>query len=90
LSAKSNLNYRDLASVASSSKYLRKENPMKKKFMQYILFLMCGFTAIAYGIESDQASCEITIPEACDQHPDCPQENHPTGTNCPHQDPSPY
>ena len=61
-----------------------------KKFMLSTLFLLCCFLATAYCFENNQASCEITSPEACDQHPDCPQESHPTGTNCPHLDPSPF
>lgn len=61
-----------------------------RKLIDSILFLMCCFITTGYGNEDDQVSFEITSPEVCDQHPDCPQDSHPTGTNCPHQDPSPY
>lgn len=62
-----------------------------KKLMHSILFLICCFSAVAYGVESHQASCEVTSPEACDQSDKCPREgSHPVGENCPHSDPSPY
>lgn len=56
-----------------------------KKFTHSILFLICCFSAIAYGVESHQTNCEITSPEACDQNPSCPRDSHPVGEDCPHQ-----
>ncbi|HEY4832262.1 MAG TPA: hypothetical protein VIH61_06865 [Waddliaceae bacterium] len=60
------------------------------KLIHSILFLMCCFTAVAYGTESvrcDQMNCEessITRPEACPVSDDCPRDSHPIGTPCPH------
>lgn len=60
-----------------------------QKFTYSILFLICCFSAIVYGEESKQEHCQITTPEMCDQHPDCPRDTHAVGTNCPRRDPSP-
>lgn len=55
------------------------------RFIHPILFLMCCFTAVAYGTESNQTDSEITNPETCDQCPKCPRDKHPAGEDCPHQ-----
>jgi hypothetical protein len=57
-----------------------------KKFSLFF-FLICCFSAVAYGSECDQASCEIISPETCPVSDDCPSDSHPIGTPCPH-DPS--
>ncbi|HEY4832255.1 MAG TPA: hypothetical protein VIH61_06830 [Waddliaceae bacterium] len=56
-----------------------------KKMIESVLLLICCFSAVAYGIECDQSSCEITSFEACDQSPKCPRDKHPVGEDCPHQ-----